>query len=145
MDMKMTLTEMLVRERDRERQIQRQRHRQGHGQGEIAIAALQSYKQRTLKHIIRVAIVVIFLFIASTGKAVTKRYGRHSETKTHRLRRGSEFQLGEAKLYSKTVNSYRYRIFEKLAVRNDVELTLLAIRHGLKDEGDSEDGQSAIK
>ncbi len=34
-------------------------------------------------------------------------------------------------LSPKTVNSYRYRIFEKLNVQNDVELTLLAIRHGL--------------
>ncbi len=34
-------------------------------------------------------------------------------------------------LSPKTVNSYRYRIFEKLSVQNDVELTLLAIRHGL--------------
>ena len=30
----------------------------------------------------------------------------------------------------KTINSYRYRIFEKLNVESDVELTLLAIRHG---------------
>ncbi|WP_461534807.1 UvrY/SirA/GacA family response regulator transcription factor [Spongorhabdus nitratireducens] len=37
------------------------------------------------------------------------------------------------KLYlsPKTVNSYRYRIFEKLAITSDVELTHLAIRHGL--------------
>jgi two-component system, NarL family, invasion response regulator UvrY len=34
---------------------------------------------------------------------------------------------------AKTVNSYRYRVFEKLNVGNDVELTLLAIRHGLVD------------
>lgn len=34
-------------------------------------------------------------------------------------------------LSPKTVNSYRYRIFEKLKVKNDVELTLLAINHGL--------------
>lgn len=34
-------------------------------------------------------------------------------------------------LSPKTVNSYRYRIFDKLKVKNDVELTLLAIRHGL--------------
>lgn len=33
----------------------------------------------------------------------------------------------------KTVNSYRYRIFEKLTVESDVELTHLAIRHGLLD------------
>lgn len=36
-------------------------------------------------------------------------------------------------LSPKTVNSYRYRIFEKLKVKNDVELTLLAIKHGLID------------
>ncbi len=34
-------------------------------------------------------------------------------------------------LSPKTVNSYRYRIFEKMRIKNDVELTLLAIRHGL--------------
>ncbi|OGT51855.1 MAG: hypothetical protein A3E84_05695 [Gammaproteobacteria bacterium RIFCSPHIGHO2_12_FULL_42_13] len=34
-------------------------------------------------------------------------------------------------LSTKTVNSYRYRIFTKLKVKNDVELTLLAIRHGM--------------
>jgi two-component system, NarL family, invasion response regulator UvrY len=34
-------------------------------------------------------------------------------------------------LSSKTVNSYRYRIFEKLSIKNDVELTHVAIRHGL--------------
>jgi len=31
----------------------------------------------------------------------------------------------------KTINSYRYRIFEKLNVQSDVELTLLAMRHGI--------------
>ena len=31
----------------------------------------------------------------------------------------------------KTVNSYRYRIFEKLGISGDVELTHLAIRHGM--------------
>ncbi len=34
-------------------------------------------------------------------------------------------------LSTKTVNSYRYRMFEKLNVGNDVELTHLAIRHGM--------------
>jgi two-component system, NarL family, invasion response regulator UvrY len=34
-------------------------------------------------------------------------------------------------LSPKTVNSYRYRIFEKLNIHSDVELTLLAIRLGL--------------
>lgn len=36
-------------------------------------------------------------------------------------------------LSPKTVNSYRYRIFEKLGIDSDVELTLLAVRHGLVD------------
>lgn len=36
-------------------------------------------------------------------------------------------------LSPKTVNSYRYRLFEKLKVNNDVELTHLAIRYGLLD------------
>lgn len=34
-------------------------------------------------------------------------------------------------LSPKTVNTYRYRIFEKLTISSDVELTHLAIRHGL--------------
>lgn len=38
-------------------------------------------------------------------------------------------------LSPKTVNSYRYRIFDKLEIDSDVELTLLAMRHGLVDPG----------
>ena len=34
-------------------------------------------------------------------------------------------------LSPKTVNTYRYRIFEKLNIHSDVELTLLALKHGL--------------
>lgn len=33
----------------------------------------------------------------------------------------------------KTVNSYRYRIFDKLKVNSDVELTLLAVKHSILD------------
>jgi len=36
-------------------------------------------------------------------------------------------------LSPKTVNSYRYRIFDKLEISSDVELTLLAVRHGMLD------------
>ncbi|RMT93235.1 hypothetical protein ALP39_00938 [Pseudomonas marginalis pv. marginalis] len=36
-------------------------------------------------------------------------------------------------LSPKIVNTYRYRIFEKLAISSDVELTLLAVRHGMVD------------
>ena len=38
-------------------------------------------------------------------------------------------------LSPKTVNSYRYRIFEKLNVNSDVELTLMAVRHGVVNGG----------
>lgn len=38
-------------------------------------------------------------------------------------------------LSPKTVNSYRYRIFEKLKISSDVELTLMAVRLGLLDAG----------
>ncbi len=36
-------------------------------------------------------------------------------------------------LSSKTINSYRYRMFEKLKISNDVELTHMAIRYGMLD------------
>ena len=36
-------------------------------------------------------------------------------------------------LSPKTVNTYRYRIFDKLAISSDVEITRLAIRHGMID------------
>lgn len=37
-------------------------------------------------------------------------------------------------LSPKTVNTYRYRLFEKLSVKNDVELTHLALRYGMLDK-----------
>lgn len=37
-------------------------------------------------------------------------------------------------LSPKTVNSYRYRIFEKMTIKNDVELTHLAVKHGLLED-----------
>ena len=37
-------------------------------------------------------------------------------------------------LSPKTVSTYRYRLFEKLSVSNDVELTRMAMRYGLLDE-----------
>lgn len=48
----------------------------------------------------------------------------------------------EHSLSSKTVNSYRYRVFEKLGIRNDVELTLMAVREGLIDA--DEDGDEGV-
>lgn len=36
-------------------------------------------------------------------------------------------------LSPKTLNTYRYRIFEKLSITSDVELALLAVRHGMVD------------
>ena len=35
----------------------------------------------------------------------------------------------------KTVNSYRYRVFEKLVVKSDVQLTLLAVWHNVIEPG----------
>ena len=40
-------------------------------------------------------------------------------------------------LSPKTVNSYRYRIFEKLNVGSDVELALMAVRYGVVNGGSS--------
>lgn len=42
-------------------------------------------------------------------------------------------------LSPKTVNSYRYRIFEKLGIKNDVELTLMAMRLGIVEGHKSEE------
>lgn len=39
-------------------------------------------------------------------------------------------------LSTKTVNGYRYRLFEKLGVKNDVELTYLALRHQMIERPD---------
>lgn len=36
-------------------------------------------------------------------------------------------------LNPKTINSYRYRLFDKLGIKGDVELTHLAIRYGMLD------------
>jgi two-component system invasion response regulator UvrY len=38
-------------------------------------------------------------------------------------------------LSPKTVSTYKYRIYDKLDVKNDVELTHLAIRHGIVEAG----------
>ena len=49
------------------------------------------------------------------------------------ITQGQKVQDISAKLClsPKTVNSYRYRIFEKLAINSDVELTLMAMRLGM--------------
>lgn len=46
-------------------------------------------------------------------------------------------------LSSKTVNSYRYRIFEKLNIGSDVELTWMAVQHGLVDTSRSAQASAA--
>ncbi|WP_404342431.1 UvrY/SirA/GacA family response regulator transcription factor [Vreelandella venusta] len=43
-------------------------------------------------------------------------------------------------LSPKTVNTYRYRLFNKLKVTSDVELTHLALRHGMVDGFDASEG-----
>ena len=49
------------------------------------------------------------------------------------------------KLNPKTVYSYRYRIFEKLGIRSDVELTILAVKHGLTDNSGELEQISALR
>ena len=49
------------------------------------------------------------------------------------------------KLSPKTVYSYRYRIFEKLGIRSDVELTILAVKHGLSDDSREFDSLPAYR
>lgn len=41
--------------------------------------------------------------------------------------------IGRLFLSAKTINGYRYRMFAKLNVKNDVELTILAMKHGIID------------
>ncbi|MEG3767871.1 UvrY/SirA/GacA family response regulator transcription factor [Alteromonas sp. 14N.309.X.WAT.G.H12] len=52
-----------------------------------------------------------------------------------RLTRGQKVPeiAAELSINAKTVNTYRYRMFEKLGVTTDVELTHLALRHKLID------------
>lgn len=47
------------------------------------------------------------------------------------ITRGLTVQDIAARLFlsTKTINGYRYRIFEKLAIKNDVELTYMAMKH----------------
>lgn len=47
------------------------------------------------------------------------------------ITRGMMVQEISERLYltSKTINGYRYRMFEKLGIKNDVELTYLAMKH----------------
>lgn len=54
------------------------------------------------------------------------------------LARGHSVQdaADELSLSPKTVNTYRYRIFEKLYVSCDVQLALMAMRHGMIDADD---------
>lgn len=48
-------------------------------------------------------------------------------------------------LSPKTVNSYRYRIFEKLQINSDVELTLMAVRLGMIEGSKSEANEGGEK
>ncbi len=70
------------------------------------------------------------------GKAHGSRFDVLSEREyeiASRIIHGQEVQAiaDELTLNPKTVNSYRYRIFEKLKINHDVSLTLLALQEGL--------------
>ena len=74
-----------------------------------------------------------WLRILRSGSAGYMYIEKHPENQVnaHYLRMKVQEIADKLCLSPKTVNSYRYRIFEKLKVKNDVELTLLAISHGL--------------
>jgi len=48
-------------------------------------------------------------------------------------------------LSPKTINSYRYRIFDKMKVQNDVGLTKLAIKYGIIDAEAKTDNRTVLK
>jgi len=51
-------------------------------------------------------------------------------------------------LSPKTINTYRYRLFEKLGINNDVELTLMALRYNMIDHmviGNMDHSQSIVE
>lgn len=48
-------------------------------------------------------------------------------------------------LSPKTVNTYRYRLFEKLGVTNDVELTHMSIQYGMADKHVIENDEDQVK
>lgn len=56
---------------------------------------------------------------------------REAEVSRQLIRGICAKDIAEAmKVSDKTINSYRYRIFDKLKISNDVELTLMALRYG---------------
>ena len=82
----------------------------------------------------------------ATTLALGKMYGRGSESPLNKLApremqvmvriahgEGTQQIADSLCISPKTVSTYRTRLFEKLDVSNDVELTLFAIRHQLID------------
>ena len=68
------------------------------------------------------------------AKENSKNYGRISIITSWRMDHQKVTDISEQlNLSPKTVNSYRYRLFSKLDISGDVELTHLAIRHGMID------------
>lgn len=56
------------------------------------------------------------------------------------ITRGTAVQSIADRLFlsAKTINGYRYRIFDKLGIKNDVELTYLAMKHRLIERPDEQ-------
>lgn len=61
------------------------------------------------------------------------------------ITQGQKVQVIAEKLHlsPKTVNTYRYRIFAKLGIKSDVELTHMALRHGIisNQTGDNQESE----
>lgn len=73
--------------------------------------------------------------IAGTGKQPFEKLSQREVQVMMMITEGQKLQDISDKLClsPKTVSTYRYRLYEKLGVENDVELTHMAIRHGMLD------------
>jgi two-component system invasion response regulator UvrY len=76
--------------------------------------------------------------LAGVGKSPFESLSNRELQITMMITQGTKVQEIAEKLHlsPKTVNSYRYRIFDKLQIKSDVELTHIALRFGLLDSED---------
>ena len=100
---------------------------------EEIIKAIQSVHSGNQYITPRVAQKLALSFINNGNKSVTEELTQREMQVMLMIVKGESNKLIATKLClsPKTTSTYRYRLFEKLGVENDVELTRFAIRHGL--------------
>lgn len=107
------------------------------GAEEMASAIRKVYKgERYLSAEIAQQIAISSL--ESTGETVFEKLSEREMQVMMMITSGMTVQEVSDTLFlsTKTVNGYRYRLFEKLSVRNDVELTYLALKHQMIERPD---------